>query len=191
MEIMAHPTLATFSKQSSGSNKPASHMRFWRILRASPVCQGETVLFRRWPMRKYATLIGLVGASILSGCGSSADQSATAPQVETQAGGQAVKLPADFPSDIVLPEDTRLVLASTPVPGDVFIEGRSRQSAEAIVEGFTKRLSDAGYTLTDRAKTTDPLEIYFEGKQVEGGNIRVRDDGADRDFMLTYTKAGQ
>lgn len=136
-------------------------------------------------------LIGLVGAGILSGCGSPSENSASAPEVEAQAGGKTVKLPADFPSDIVLPEDTRLVLASTPVPGDVFIEGRSRQSAETIIEGFAKRLADAGYVLTDRTKIIDPLELYFEGKEVEGGNIRVRDDGADRDFMLTYTKAGQ
>ena len=141
-------------------------------------------------MRKYAMLIGFVGVGILSGCGSPSDNSATAPAA-AQAGSKAVRLPADFPSDIVLPEDTRLVLASRPVPGDVFIEGRSLQSAETIIEGFAKRLADAGYMLTDRSKIVDPLELYFEGKEVEGGNIRVRDDGADRDFMLTYTKAGQ
>jgi|GEM_PF-4785282 len=142
-------------------------------------------------MRKYAILIGIVGTSILSGCGSPSDDSVTAAEVEAQAGGKTVKLPADFPSDILLPADTRLVLASTPVPGDIFIEGRSRQSAETIIEGFAKRLADAGYVLTDRARIIDPLELYFEGKGIEGGNIRVRDDGADRDFMLTFTKAGQ
>jgi len=126
---------------------------------------------------------------MLSGCGSPSDSPPASQETEVQE--KTVKLPADFPADIVLPEDARLVLASTPVPGDIFIEGRSRQSAETIIEGFAKRLADAGYVLTDRSKITNPLELYFEGKGVESGNIRVRDDGADRDFMLSYTEESQ
>ena len=133
-------------------------------------------------MRKYFMLVRLVGASILSGCDAS-------PEAVEQ--GAELTLPADFPGDIVLPEDTRLVLVSHPLPGDTFLEGRSSESAEAIVEGFAQRLADAGYVLTDRHKIADPLELYFEGKGIEGGNLRVRDDGAERDFMLTFTGGSQ
>ncbi|WP_109806164.1 hypothetical protein [Sphingosinithalassobacter portus] len=140
-------------------------------------------------MPKYAIFFGLAAASLLPGCGSPSEDAASTSQ--SQAEAKAVELPADFPSDIALPDDTRLVLVSRPLPGDVFIEGRSRQEAKAIVEGFATRLADAGYVLTDRSKTVDPLELYFEGKGVESGNIRVRDDGTERDFMLTYTEAAR
>ncbi|OCC23621.1 hypothetical protein MB02_10650 [Croceicoccus estronivorus] len=140
-------------------------------------------------MRRYTILVGLVGVCTLSACGSPSDSSPA--NSETQGQERTIALPADFPADIVLPEDARLVLASTPVPGDVFIEGRSEQSAETIIEGFASRLADAGYVLADRSQTIDPLELYFEGKSVEGGNIRVRDDGGERHFMLTYTKERQ
>lgn len=142
-------------------------------------------------MRKYLMFLSLAGASVLAGCDTSPEEGASAPAPDAPGESRAVALPDDFPGDILLPEDTRLVLVSHPLPGDTFLEGRSSESAEAIVEGFAKRLVDAGYVLMDRDKITDPLELYFEGKGIETGNLRVRDDGADRDFMLTFTAASQ
>ncbi|MBI1402778.1 MAG: hypothetical protein GC147_06165 [Porphyrobacter sp.] len=142
-------------------------------------------------MPKDKVMIGLIGACLLAGCGASPGDSGETLSDEAPAGNRNVALPDDFPADIALPEDARLVLVSRPLPGDVFIEGRSAIGAKEIVEGFAQRLADAGYTLTDRATIQDPLELYFEGKSVEGGNIRVRDDGGERQFMLTYTEAGR
>jgi hypothetical protein len=122
---------------------------------------------------KWLAVAGACTALITSGCGS--DGPPTYHQADAKVpacahAGKAIALPHGFPANFPFPPHTALT-SHTRSFGAIIVEGIVPASSFDDAQSFfTKKLPDAGYTLSEQdAEPPREAEARYSGKGYEGG----------------------
>jgi hypothetical protein len=122
---------------------------------------------------KWPAAIWTCSVLLLSGCGSSAAPTYHQGDAKVPAcahAGKAIPLPPGFPAGFPIPPHTAIT-SHTRSFGAVIIDGFVPASSFDDVQSFfTKKLPDAGYTLSEQdAEPPREAEARYSGKGYEGG----------------------
>ena len=92
--------------------------------------------------------------------------------------GMGLDLPSGFPSGVILPDDWKIMAATTPLPDSTSVQALVEQPAEDILASVRQRMEAAGWPETSFSQMTPQIsQISFEKSELMM-SYTITDNGA-------------